>query len=237
MTFAGEFLGLPGLRGYWPMSAFDSSGNAIDQSGNGRTLTYTGNPTYNFTTQGGPYIDLDGTGDYFSRADEAGLDILGTEAYVATASRGLTLGGWFWFDATGTQAMIAKYESSSQMAFLLRLNTTTPTFYISDTGSDTSLKSVASSVTVSTGAWYFVAARFDPSTELAIFVNGTKSTNTTTIFAAIFNSSALLRIGAVFTAGIQLIDGRAGMCFLCAMLLSDTAIDNIYQNTKSYYGL
>lgn len=236
MTYAGGFLGLPGLRGYWPMSAFDSSGNAIDQSGNGRTLTYNGNPTYNFTTQGGPYLDLDGTGDCLSRADEAGLDIIGTESYVATAQRGLTLGGWFWFDATGTVAMISKYESSSQLSYLLRLDTSTPTFYISDTGSDGSIKSVAAA-TISTGAWYNIVARFDPSTELALFVNGTKTTNTTTIFAAIFNSTAAFRIGAVFTVPVQLLDGRASNCFLCTMLLSDTAIDNIYQGTRGFYGV
>lgn len=234
-TYAGDFLGLPGLRAYWPMNAFDASGNAIDQAGLDLVLTYNGNPGYNVTTQGAGYLDLDGTGDYLSRADEASLDIIGTETCVASAQRGLTIGGWFWFDVTGTETMISKYESSSQLSFLLRLDTSTPTFYISDTGSDVSLKSVAAA-TISTSTWYNIVGRFDPSTELAIFVNGTKTTNTTSIFSAIFNSTGALRIGAIFSAS-QLLNGRVSNCFMSAMALSDTAISNLYNNTKAAYGL
>ena len=44
---SSTFLSLPGLRGLWSMSAIQSNGDAFDQSGNGRLLTYNGNPTYN----------------------------------------------------------------------------------------------------------------------------------------------------------------------------------------------
>lgn len=230
MTFAGEFLGLPGLRGYWPMSAFDSSGNAIDQSGNGRTLTYNGNPTYNFTTQGGPYCDLDGTGDYFSRADEAGLDILGTEAYVATANAGLTLGGWFWADVlSGTQGLIAKTGSVTTAAYNLVFNSTAARMEAISAGTGYS----ASSAALSTSTWYFIAGRFDPSTSVDVWVYTTKVSNTTSIPASLTNSDGPFQIGSYSGT----LNGRVGMCFLCTMVLSDTAIENIYEGTRAFYGI
>ena len=87
------FLALPGLVGFWPMSSVQrSTGNAYDLSGQTRTLTYNGNPTYNINNDFAPYIRLDGTGDFLSRADETDLDILGTETIYASTVRGLTLG-------------------------------------------------------------------------------------------------------------------------------------------------
>lgn len=237
MTFAGEFLGLPGLRGYWPMGAFDSSGNAIDQSGNARTLTYTGNPTFNYTTEGGPYCDYDGTGDYHSRADEAGLDFLGTEAYIATAARGLTIGGWFQIDTATAYGLMAKGDAAAaSSSFELYLSNTAVTFRIVNAAAYTT---VTLTTAISTATWYFVAGRFDPSTELKAYIKSSSSAsdiNTTSIPASIANSAAAFTIGAL-AGGVTPLNGRAGMCFTCAMLLSDTAIDNIYQNTKAFYGL
>lgn len=242
MTFAGEFLGLPGLRGYWPMSAFDSSGNAIDQSGNGRTLTYNGGgtgPLYNYHASGGPYLDFDGTGDYMSRADEAGLDILGTESYVASAVRGLTVGGWFWFDTAGSQmALLGKYNiTGNQRAYVLNKPATDKvTFTVSVDGTATVV--VTSTTTLSATAWYFAVGRFIPSTETNVFLQGADdASNTTSIPASIVNSTATFEIGSFNAGGTALLNGRGGMCFACAMALSDTAISNIYQGTRGFYGV
>lgn len=234
MGFTGEFLGLPGLRGYWPMNTFDGLGNAIDQSGNARTLTYNGNPTYTFTTQGGPYIDLDGTGDYLSRADEGGLDILGTESYIASAVRGLTTGAWIYADSTsGVRYVTSKDDNSTQRSWLFYVNAGVPNVLVFDTASTSN---TISGSTVSASTWTHLAMRFTPSTELSIFKNGAEVASTTTsIKASIMNSTVALQWGA-HVAG-ELWDGRLGMTFLCAMALSDTAISNIYNNTKASYGL
>lgn len=235
MTFAGEFLGLPGLRGYWPMGVFDSLGNAFDQSGNGRTLTYTGNPTYNFTTQGGPYIDLDGTGDYLSRADEGGLDILGTESYIASAQRGLTFGGWFYFDATPAAGLlvIGKGAASGNDSFYLwQTATGLLEMYITSTGAN---YQNTTGIAIANSAWSFCVGRFTPSTEIKCWLNTTTQPFTTSVHASLFNSSAAFKIG--FYSANPALDGRAGMCFVCAMALTDTAIENIRLNTKAYYGL
>lgn len=224
---------LSGLRGYWPMSAFESNGDAFDQSGNGRTLTYNGNPTYNYDAIA-PYIDLDGTGDHLSRADEAGLDILGTEAYVASAVQGMTFGGWFWSDATpaAISTLIAKYTFGVVYSYrLAQFAADAISFHVNSAAA----VSVTSSVALVKGAWHLLVARFTPSTELAIFHDGVKTINTTGIPAALTNSNAPLAIGG--TAGGGELDGRASLCFLCAVAHSDATIDTIFQKTRVLYGV
>lgn len=238
MTFAGEFLGLPGLRGYWPMNAFDGIGNAIDQSGQGRTLTYNGNPKYSVTSQGGPYLDLDGTGDYLSRASESALAITGTESYVIAASNGLTLGGWFWTDVTPASfnGMITKSNLATQRSIELYLNSSRQVvIQMTDDGATLDAQATNTTTVPTTGQWFFAAGRFVPSASLDVYVNSSKVSDTSSIPASIFNCTTAFNIGAF--NGASLWDGRIGLCFLCAMALSDTAIDTIYDNTKASYGL
>lgn len=229
-TYAGDFLGLPGLRAYWPMNAFDASGNAIDQAGLDLVLTYNGNPGYNVTAQGAGYLDLDGTGDFLSRVDEASLDIIGTESHVASAQRGLTIGGWFWADVlSGTQALIAKTGSVTTVAFDLIFSVTAARMEVASAGSGYT----ASSAALSVSTWYFIAGRYVPSTSVDVFVYTTKVSNTTSIPASITNSDGPFQIGSYS----GLLNGRVSNCFMCAMALSDTAISNLYNNTKAAYGL
>lgn len=230
-----SFMAFTGLRGFWPMSAFSAIGDAFDQSGNGRTLTYNGNPTYNYDGLV-PYIDLDGTGDFLSRADEAGFDIIGTETYVASAVRGLTLGGWFWTDsiAAGIKGLITKHDGATiaGSAYEINISTATPTCVVHAAASH----GASSSITVTTGTWNFILGRYTPSTEVAIFVNGTKDTNVAGIPASINNSAAPFNIGA-FNSTTLLLDGRASLCFLCAAALSDTIIDAAFQATRAAFGV
>lgn len=104
---------LPGLRGFWPMSLFDSSGNCLDASPNAHTLTYSGNPRYCLDGLA-PYLKFGGT-DYLIRADEADFDIIGTEGYVNSNLRGLTIGGWFYFEtlASPSQSSSASISISA----------------------------------------------------------------------------------------------------------------------------
>ena len=233
------FLALPGLRGFWPMSAFSATGAAYDQSGNGRTLTYNGNPTYNYDGLA-PYIDLDRTvPDYLSRADEAGLDILGTEAYVAVP--GLTLGGWFYFDdVTNDQFLIGKYGGAGSRAYRLILFGSVANdpirFYISTDGvANTEFVSLDGG-TIS--AWQFVVGRFndaDAGEELKIWRNNITNT-ATTLVGSIFNAPSSFTIGANSAAGNPF-DGRASMCFLCAAALSDNIIAALYAQTRALFGV
>src|SRR3990172_4789567 len=117
-----SYMALPGLVGFWPMSSIQrSTGNAYDLSGQGRTLTYNGNPAYTYYNGLVPYIDLDGTGDYLSRSDETDLDITGAETIYTTGAAGLTIGCWAWFDvAGGTETAMSKWNpTGNQASYLL----------------------------------------------------------------------------------------------------------------------
>lgn len=228
----------PGLRGLWSMASVDGNGNALDISGRGLTLAYTGNPKYSFAGLA-PYIDLDGAGDYLARADEAALDITGTEAFMAHP--GLTIGGWFWLDAYGAQRRPLmskwKFTASNNRAYQLFYTNASTAFQFKISTDGTAVVSITSSVTPpATGRWYWIVGRFTPSTELSIFVNKTKDTVLAAIPASIFNSNADLHIGTddnitVFT------DGRASNCFMVAAALSDTIINAAYEQTRALYGV
>jgi hypothetical protein len=237
---AAPFLSLPGLRGFWSLGAFDESGNAFDMSGNARTLTYNGNPTYTHTATAGtvPNLILDGTGDYLSRADEAGLDITGTEAYVVSTRRGLTLGGWFRFaNAAGSsEGMLTKDNEGAQRSYRLsRATTGAVRFSVSSDG--TSSYTTASSTAVpAVDTWTFVAGRFVPSTSVDVWANAEKTSTTTSVPASVFSGSANLLIGG-FSGGGNLLTGRVSLCFLCATALQDATIAQLYQRTRGAFGV
>lgn len=226
----GVFDNLPGLRGLWTAASVDQAGAMYDRSGQGRTLTYTGNPTLNLYNNLVPYWDYDGTGDYHARPDEAGLDITGTETTIATTLRGLTMGGWFWFDRLATvEGLIAKNAASpgSQTQFVVLADNT---FRMLVSLDGTATTAVISTVTHGTGAWYFAVGRFVPSTSLDVYVNGVKATNTTSIPASIFNGSGALNIAAQAT--FNHLDGRCALAFLCAAALPDELIQHLFHSSQ-----
>lgn len=232
-----DFKGLPGLRGLWFPGSVDNAGTMYDQSGQGRTLTYNGNPTLNVYGGFIPYYDLDGTGDYFSRADEAGLDITGTETTIASAQRGLTLGGWMRFDGAGAAEenfLTKRSAGAGNLSYYLRRTSTgLMNFEISTDG--TAVKNV-SGASVGAGSWAFVVGRFTPSAALDIWVNGVKATNTTSIPASIFSGSGALNLGA-YAGGSQVMTGDIALAFLCAALLSDTQIAHLFARTRKFFGV
>lgn len=232
------FQNIPGLVGFWPMSGVQrSTGNARDFGGGGLTLSYNGNPTYNIHNDFIPYIDLDGTGDFLDRPDETDLDILGTETIYNSAVRGLTMGGWFWFDSlAATAGMISKSTAAgSQRSYLIDVQVTGALLGLVSVDGVAAI-TVTSSNTTSTGVWNFCVYRFNPSTELAVFLNNTKTVNTTAIPASIFNSNSPLEIGAINT-GNNLLDGRSSLVFLSANLLSDAYINTLFQQSHVLFGI
>lgn len=232
-------LALPGLRGFWPMSAVNSFGQALDLSGNALPLGYNGNPTYNYAGLA-PYIALDGTGDYLSRADAAALDITGTETYIAAAARGLTFGGWFWFDVIPQDknvGILGKYNTTgNQRSYLIYTGGTDyPVLVISPDGSGGIAINVAGAG-LSTGAWHFLVGRVIPSTEASLYQDGVWYRGVTSIPASVYNGTAPFQVGA-FNAGSFLMTGRASLCFLCAASLSDAQVAALYGVTRPLFGV
>ena len=242
----GSYLILPALRGLWvngvgPSTLISNAGALHDISGLNNRLGQANNPLYDFENLI-PFLELDGSSQYFATSDATSnnsFDILGTEAYVGTP--GLTLGMWTKIDAVNPanqNTIMAKFETTgNQRSYQLFMagggGTDVYSFQVSNNGSSTS--SVNSSVTITPATqWYLVIGRFVPSTSLDIFVNGTKSTNTTSIPASIFNSTANFTIGAINTPA-RYFDGKLSVGFICASALSDSLIDALYQQGRVLY--
>lgn len=222
---AAPYLALPNLRGFWPMSSQDNSGNAYDLSGQGRTLTNNGTATFDVYNNVVPFVDLNGSSQYMSRADESALDI----------SSALTLGVWFRPDVvTGSQGLVSKYTvSGSQQSYLLYLNAATLYADISSTGANDFTVTIAGTTA---SVWHFGALRFTPSTELAVWLDGTKAVNTTSIPASLFNSTAALQLGLFNTSGTYL-NGGLALAFVCAAALTDQLIGSLFQRTRARFGV
>lgn len=221
----GRHLALPALRAFWPMNAYNESGVIVDLSGQARHLTP--NPSLSAALYANRilYTDFNGSTQYLSRADEAGLDI----------TTGLTLGGWFWFDASGSQVMMSKNGAVGNYGYDLHYVSATGFRFLVSTDGTVQVY-VTSSGALTTGRWYHIVGRFIPSTAVDVFVDGVKTTNTTSIPATIFNSSAALNIGRR-SDGTFYQDGRAALCFLCATAGSfpDSLIQDLYQHGRKFF--
>lgn len=221
----------PGLVGFWPFSSVNpANGNAFDYAGQSRTLTYNGNPQYSLNGLL-PYLAFDGTGDYLSRADEAGLDITGAEAFYATALRGLTMGGWFYpTNLSAINTLMSKYSATGeQRSYRLLINTnSTVTAQVSSLGSAASTISQTTTGTVTLNAWNCLYMRYVPGSELSVFINNTEEVNTTSIPASIYVGTSTFQISGYETT-TQLFFGRVALPFLAANALPDNNLTALYR--------
>lgn len=227
---ASMHLLLPGLRGFWPMSARDENDMAIDIAGAARHLTNNGTTPWEISGLRS-YPVFNGSSQYLSRADEAGLDITG----------GLTMGCWVYVDdLPGSEAgVIGKYGAAGQRSYVIRLSST-GTFIFGVTNNGTAETSVTSAVRA-VDNWYFVCARYRPSAELALWVNSVKVTNTTSIPASLHSGTAAFEIGA-YNGAANYLDGRVALAWLCGDALyqsgyDDVIIETLYHLTRPMFGV
>lgn len=229
---------LPALRGFWPMSSANESGAALDLSGQGRTLTRNGSLQYSLLDLAPRAVFVSGTTDYLSRADEAGLDILGNETYIGANERGLTFGGWFRPQALpgADIALMSKFTAAgNQRAYLLYVNAANrPAAVISGTGADTFTATHTATATLNKYDFYW--ARFRPSTAVDIGLNASYVSTVAGIPATVFNSNASFLIGASSAAAV-LFTGSGSLCFLCAAALPDCFLSAFYEQTRALFGV
>lgn len=229
---------LPGLRAFYPMSAVGTAGQARDLGGSGATYDLTNNNVADFGyDQLVPYCDYDGTDQYHSFVDNANFDILGNEAYIEAVYRGLTIGGWFKFrddPPAADEYLIAKWTATPNRAYRLhRRVATTVRFTVDDT-----VVFVTSTVTTTSGVWYFLWGRYNPGAgEMSVGVNEAIVTLAAGVPGApITNSNADFTIAASGVPG-NYMDGRASLCFVCVEQLSDAILNAIFQQTRAMYGV
>lgn len=231
------FMSIPHMRTFWAMSSINGAGTVLDFSETARSLSRNGNPLCRISGLVS-YLDLDGTGDFFHLNTQPDMDLGdGTDAHIDSSVVGATFGLWVWLDsvAAGTKGLLGKWNATSnQRAWLLWVDGATPKGSVSTNG--TAVVTVTSSVTLSAGQWYFIVVRFTPSSELAIFVNKTKSVNTTSIPATLMSgNSANVQVGGFESA--NLMDGRVGPAFTSAAALSDEWCDYLFDESKDFFGV
>lgn len=235
ITVLAEYLTLPALR-FLGAGGLGSAGEWRDLSGNGMDLTYNGNPTMSYTTNGAPFWYYDGTGDWHSHADDANFDITGTETAVNAGVRGLTLGCWVYFiNAAGaTEGVMAKFAASEQRSYYIARRTTGVMRAIITTDGST-LFTMDTTATTAAGTWYFVASTFWPSVSLNIWLNDTEYTVAAGVPASVFNSNALFYIACENASNPM--TGRVAFPFVCACALSDAQITRLYNRSRGLFGV
>lgn len=122
---------LPVLRGAWPMSSvgYLAADQARDISGQGNHLTNNNTAIFAHAALV-PAVGLTGASNHYLSRVDGGLgnwaDIIGTEAYVTSAQRGLTLGGWFYFNgaAAAIEVMMSKAAGAGTRSYQLHRRAT-----------------------------------------------------------------------------------------------------------------
>ena len=234
---------IPGVIAAWPMSIVrldNASSRARDATGAGYDLTSNNNVLFGYEPSTLiPYAVFNGVDRFLSRVDGGPAnwaDVRGTETHIPVAQRGLTLGGWFWFDNTAAaiEHCIGKRIGIGNLSYYLRrLATGEANFEISDDGTNTD--NATSVVTIPEDSWHCMIGRFDPSTSVDVFLDGTWATGATAR-ASIFDSGADFTIGAV-SGGGEYMAGRSSLCWLSQMYLSDAIAFNFYQQTRAMFGV
>lgn len=221
------FVRLPGLELYWPCGIRDRFAKLIDHTGGGGELTQVGTCPSGY--DGNAYVKLGDGVNYFSNGSIG--YITGTETYIDSTIRGLTLGCWLSLDALPSvgSAMISKGAPAPQRGYALWVNTSGEIgFIVSLNGSATTTIGGAA---IGTGGWVFCAGRFVPGAEIAVFVNGVKSVNTTAVPASINVSTQALEVGRYLADNTRVVDGKVRDVFVCAAALSDELIAQIRANS------
>ncbi len=217
------FVRLPGLLAYWPMGIRSSAGNVLDHSGAGRSLFETGTCPTGY--DGNPFVHLGSGTNYLDGLNTFG--VTGLETFISSSIRGLTLGGWFMIDSLPAVngGMITKDKLAPDRGYTLVYQAAgVVSFLVSGDGASTI---GVSSAAAPLATWHFCVARFIPSTEIAVIVDGNKDVNTSVVPASLNVSAQAFEVGRQFNDNSQVLHGKARDVFICAVALSDALIEEI----------
>jgi len=248
-TMTSVYQALPCLRGFWGMGAhmIQTIGtwvnNQAPQSHSNHDLEVLGSAYFGYTGMV-PWVETLGTsgaandGNLEITADPASYlnyQITGGESYIDDP--GLTVGAWWQFDsAIKLEGLMSKEDGVPQISWLMA-KTGTSLVQFSVSGDGTATASAFSTNTVDDTSWHLLIGRYDPGSELVVFLNGVKGTPVVAgIPATLHNSTANLQIGNDVTGFTQNSLKRVSMAFICASHLSDTICQAIWHHTRAVYG-
>jgi hypothetical protein len=235
---AGPYFMIPALRGLWCAGAADESCDVYDLTGQGRTLTAYNSPSQDFL-YGMPCVDYGGTNQHHRRADEAALDITGTDAAIAASRRGLTIGGWFNFDDAGPPAneecLIGKRtDATGNHSYWLRRESTAGriAFHISSNGTANTVVN-SGSLILNKNEWHLIVGVLDAyndTQKLWVDDNYFETVNTGTIFSG----TGPFSIGS-FEGLDGYLDGKWSWAFVAAAHTPNSVVQAIYNLTRSVH--
>jgi len=165
--------------------------------------------------------------NYLSRADEDALSL----------HYDITLGCWVWFDAESTDVetgIISKwYDVGIQKSYVLYKDANNIIhFKVSNDGTaEYDVNNLGAGY--KENQWFYVVGRFDPSHELALFVNGMWYINDTSVPATVFNNSEDFEMGRYNRSNY--LDGRISQAFICEYSVPDVFICQMYYHAKALY--
>ena len=232
---------IPGLRGLWPMSVFTTSGGPRDMCNNGLDLAVTAVGTIpTFTSHSTDKsvrarVTLTSSqSQTMSVADSTALQILGTESYLDAGLRGLTVGGWVFFNGLGNNEWCwGKY--SVQHEYLLGKNSSNVGRFIVS-GDGTADVGINTITTLSASTWYHIVGRYDPGAEISIWLDGVEDNfGTSSIPSSIFNGGAAFHLGSR-NGSTDYVNGAIGFSFLYGAYVPDAHIELLYESTRAIYG-
>jgi len=239
---------LPGLRGFWPGAATSApiaSTKYIRDYGSSisaNTMQY-----YNIALVGAeygysamiPFTRVAGANAYCSAGDRPDYQITGTESYIQTADSGLTFGAWWYWEygLTGAHGLMGKDDGATLPFSYYLEKTATHTARFITTQDGTNRVGCESAGTVDSGQWNLIIGRFSISaSELAIFLNGVKSTVTTGVPSFIYDSGAAFRVGYNTQTATGDTIRVFSMAFVSAMYLRDYVCQSIWHHTRAMFG-
>lgn len=219
-------------RAVYNMSSVDNIGDVYDMSGQGRKLTNT-NFTFSIDLVT-PYGSI--SAGRLLRGDEVGLQITADLTLLALCRFSESTGG--------TECIEAKWGAVGNKSYqLVRNSSGYGVFSISSNG--TAVTSVTGTYAIPNNQWVLMVGIYTPSTSMDLFTipfipNGVnidtyKYTNTTSIPAAIFNSTAPFTIGSNGIGGEQF-KGDVMHCGLYATAQLDRVVFSVYELAKPVTG-
>ncbi len=224
-------LQLPGLRAFWHVSAFNSNSQFIsvpisEQMTMSGTVTQSVSSTWPVV----PYITIDATSKYYSKADDA----------IISPTGDMTVGAWIMLTASGTKrGILNKWEQTAANARSYALYsdvTDAATFDVAASpGAAADAKSVAGSV-LQQNVWEFVVGRIECGVSQGVYVSGTWTSSAVGVPADVSDEATSLYLGRWNEASANTWDGRVSQFWICGYAVPSSWIDWLWHIQGPCYG-
>lgn len=216
---------LPGLEAYWQTGLLTQGTAVTPTIGTGFfDLSRISNPVISFG-ETRAYCQFSGS-NYLSGSN-AGANP-GNETWIEASIRGFTAGCWVRLqEATVApgDGIMGRTGNAPNFGWWLAANPGgTAQGVVSTNGTAAEAVSMLSALTV--GQWHFVALRFSNATDLSLFVDGAKVSQSTAL-TSIFTPSQAFEVGRIIANNTYAITGDIRDVWNCKSALSDQIIGEI----------